>query len=75
MAARRSPKPQTRVRVFLLLQRSGGEVVNVSVCKTDIRGFDSLSELNASLAQLVEHLPCKQRVQGSSPPGSTHTDA
>ena len=33
------------VRLFLLLQRSGGEVVNVSVRKTDIRGFESLSEL------------------------------
>ena len=34
---------------FLLLQCSGGEVVNVSVCKTDIRGFESLSELKIYL--------------------------
>ena len=49
MAAWWSPKPQMGVRLFLLLQRSGGEVVNVSVRKTDIRGFESLSELKKKL--------------------------
>ena len=47
------------------------KMVNVSVRKTDIRGFESLSELNASLAQLVEHLFCKQTVAGSIPVGGS----
>lgn len=59
------------VRLFLLLQRSDDEAANVSVCKTDIRGFESLSELSASLAQPVEHLLCKQRVAGSIPVGGS----
>ena len=71
MAAWWSPKPQMGVRLFLLLQHSGGEVVNVSVRKTDIRGFESLSEVNASLAQLAERLPCKQQVAGSIPVGGS----
>ena len=45
--------------------------MNVSVRKTDIRGFESLSELNASLAQLAEQLFCKQQVAGSIPVGGS----
>ena len=47
------------------------KMVNVSVRKTDIRGFESLSELDASLAQLAEHLFCKQTVAGSIPVGGS----
>ena len=50
---------------------SDGEAANVSVRKTDIRGFESLSELKASLAQLAEHLFCKQKVAGSTPVGGS----
>ena len=46
-------------------------MVNVSVRKTDIRGFESLSELSASLAQLVEQLFRNQQVAGSIPVGGS----
>lgn len=46
-------------------------MVNVPVRKTDIRGFESLSELNASLSQLAEQLFSKQQVAGSIPVGVT----
>ena len=65
---------QNRRREFESLcpsRRSDGEVANVSVRKTDIRGFESLSELKASLAQLAEHLFCKQKVAGSIPVGGS----
>ena len=52
-------------------RRSDGEAVNAPVCKTGIRRSESGSELYASLAQLVEHLPCKQRVAGSIPVGGS----
>ena len=74
MAAWRSPKPQMGVRLFLLLQTLGwrsGERIGPQNRHSRVR-IPLRAQYNASLAQLVEYLLCKQRVAGSIPVGGSN---